>query len=461
MTPGALYVDNIFDDQSNRHNAVLNSPPTGQASLPPSPFSSALYSQFTQRRSSQIGSSSVRRSSRPHSLERVLPGLALSGNTVSKSSDMMEPPLSPPGPRASLWGVPTPAEKADWPTEMPAERTPAKEPEVIPIKPVRPPIVKAITPPHSASPILANCAPALRYRQPPKSDFALWVGNLPPQPSLNELCRVFASPDILSVYLIQRTGCAFVNYRSKDGLNQAVEVFNKNGGCIRDHKLLIKAQHGESSEPAGPSPASSDASTTTPPLSGAGSPNRYFVCKSLSVNDLETARKTSLWSTQLHNAERFNEAFRAAENVYFIFSANRTSSYFGYARMESEIPEEEVLPPPASSEEPVETAMQIELTMPIHDPSTGKEICPAGEIVEDTRRACLFWQVLDCPKEEVEQERWTAPCKLKWLSGGSPLSFSHTKHLRNPLNANKPVKIARDGTEIEPSVGEQLCSLFS
>ncbi|PRT52434.1 hypothetical protein B9G98_00054 [Wickerhamiella sorbophila] len=454
MTPGALYVDSIFEDKSQNHNAFLN-PSAGQPGLQPSSFSTALYSQFAPRPSGISGL----KSSRPHSLERVLPGLALSGNSKFSTCDTTKPPLSPPGPSASLWGAATPAERVDWPTERPIDRTPISKAQAITGKPVRPPIVKVITPPHGVTPIQKSSAPTLRYRQPPKSDFALWVGNLPPQPSLNELCKVFASPDILSVYLIQRTGCAFVNFRSKEGLDEAVEEFNKNGGCIRDHKLLIKAQHGESNEQAGSTPASAEA--PTPPLGGAGSPNRYFVCKSLSVNDLETARKTSLWSTQLHNAERFNEAFRTAENVYFIFSANRTSSYFGYARMESEIPEEEVLPPPASTEEPVETAMQIEFTKPIYDPLTGKEICPAGEIVEDTRRACLFWQVLDCPKEEVEQERWTAPCKIRWLSGGSPLSFSHTKHLRNPLNANKPVKIARDGTEIEPSVGEQLCSLFS
>ena len=40
------------------------------------------------------------------------------------------------------------------------------------------------------------------------------------------------------------------------------------------------------------------------------------------------------------------------------------------------------------------------------------------------------------------------------------LSFLHTLPLKNPWNENKPVKISRDGQEVEPGVGEQLCRLW-
>ena len=40
------------------------------------------------------------------------------------------------------------------------------------------------------------------------------------------------------------------------------------------------------------------------------------------------------------------------------------------------------------------------------------------------------------------------------------LAFTHTMHLKNPWNEGKPVKISRDGQEVEPSVGEQLCRLW-
>lgn len=40
------------------------------------------------------------------------------------------------------------------------------------------------------------------------------------------------------------------------------------------------------------------------------------------------------------------------------------------------------------------------------------------------------------------------------------LPFTKTQHLYNPWNEGKQVKIGRDGQEIEPKVGEELCRLF-
>jgi hypothetical protein len=51
------------------------------------------------------------------------------------------------------------------------------------------------------------------------------------------------------------------------------------------------------------------------------------------------------------------------------------------------------------------------------------------------------------------------PFRVQWLST-ERVPFHRTRGLRNPWNANREVKIARDGTEIEPSVGERLIRLF-
>lgn len=47
-----------------------------------------------------------------------------------------------------------------------------------------------------------------------------------------------------------------------------------------------------------------------------------------------------------------------------------------------------------------------------------------------------------------------------FFSLGKELPFSNTMHLYNPWNDGKPVKIGRDGQEIEPRVAEELCRLF-
>ena len=50
--------------------------------------------------------------------------------------------------------------------------------------------------------------------------------------------------------------------------------------------------------------------------------------------------------------------------------------------------------------------------------------------------------------------------KIDWVCRGD-LSFNKVQHLYNPWNEGKPVKIGRDGQEIQPSVGEELARLFS
>ncbi|KAK4688378.1 hypothetical protein P7C73_g1732, partial [Tremellales sp. Uapishka_1] len=52
-------------------------------------------------------------------------------------------------------------------------------------------------------------------------------------------------------------------------------------------------------------------------------------------------------------------------------------------------------------------------------------------------------------------ESWGQPFRIEWVRV-SGLVFSRTKHLRNPWNSDREVKISRDGTEVEPTVGALL-----
>lgn len=49
--------------------------------------------------------------------------------------------------------------------------------------------------------------------------------------------------------------------------------------------------------------------------------------------------------------------------------------------------------------------------------------------------------------------------KVDWIST-KELGFSDTSHLYNAYNEGKTVKIARDGQEVDPRTGLQLCSMF-
>jgi len=60
--------------------------------------------------------------------------------------------------------------------------------------------------------------------------------------------------------------------------------------------------------------------------------------------------------------------------------------------------------------------------------------------------------------ETAREERvgsWSNPFKVEWIRIGR-LPFHKTRHIRNPWNGDREVKVSRDGTELEPTVGQRL-----
>jgi len=54
---------------------------------------------------------------------------------------------------------------------------------------------------------------------------------------------------------------------------------------------------------------------------------------------------------------------------------------------------------------------------------------------------------------------WGRPFPIEWIKV-QRLPFHRTRHLKNAFNQNREVKISRDGTELDPSTGEQLVQEF-
>jgi hypothetical protein len=52
-------------------------------------------------------------------------------------------------------------------------------------------------------------------------------------------------------------------------------------------------------------------------------------------------------------------------------------------------------------------------------------------------------------QEEFSPEDWGLSFKIEWIRVGT-LPFHRLRSLRNPWNADREVKVSRDGTEIEP-----------
>ena len=58
-------------------------------------------------------------------------------------------------------------------------------------------------------------------------------------------------------------------------------------------------------------------------------------------------------------------------------------------------------------------------------------------------------------RDDATGSAWDLSFRIEWIRTDS-LPFFRTCHLRNPWNHGREVKVSRDGTELEPTVGQQL-----
>lgn len=340
-------------------------------------------------------------------------------------------------------------------------------------------------------------------RKPKQSAHALWVGNLPPTTTVVGLKDYFsqdATSDIQSVFLISKSNCAFINYGTETACVSAVKRFHDSR--FHGNRLVCRLKRGSTNATNIPKTVEctkypvDDASetsrndggddglsapvivkSTTPAssqfkihttLSSQTAPanvaEKFFIVKSLTLQDLEASVRSGIWATQPHNESVLNRAYNEAESVYLIFSANKSGEYFGYARMASSISGEAASDRAPAFQAPVLNEGPKYITTP------ATETAPRGRIIDDSARGSIFWEAElsdeeGRPPQSQSKDRdggrqdLGRPFKIEWISI-SRLPFYRTRGLRNPWNANREVKIARDGTELEPSIGKRLVQMF-
>ncbi|EGX90400.1 YT521-B-like splicing factor, putative [Cordyceps militaris CM01] len=344
-------------------------------------------------------------------------------------------------------------------------------------------------------------------RKPYQSGHAIWIGNLPPQTELMNLvhhvCEL--APGLRSLFLISKSNCAFANFKEETTSIEAQKTIHESKfQSVRLVCRLRKNTAEPTSEnhiviasgtsiPTSPTLANDAYDGNISPLGEKADPlegietqaatkhtstnahrDRFFVLKSLTREDMEKSVKTGIWATQSHNEELLNNAFKTTDNVYLIFSANKSGEYFGFARMTSEINQD----PGAAVQFAPQNQATEESDLPRAVSIDAKCKIPKGRIIDDSARGTMFWEVEENENDgEVEDDgevtsnketedadedlqTWGKPFKLQWLSI-IPLPFYRTRGLRNPWNSNREVKIARDGTELEPAVGRRLIGLMN
>ncbi|CAI7636088.1 unnamed protein product [Penicillium glandicola] len=354
----------------------------------------------------------------------------------------------------------------------------------------------------------ASSTPRGPPRKPKQSGHALWVGNLPPGANVITLKDHFshdATNDIESVFLISKSNCAFVNYKSAAACVAALARFHDSR--FQGVRVVCRLRKGFTAPGSGPvgvagsmvnhtlQPRLEDIATgtatatvtdpgddhsITPEVSSAAPAtgnyppparliDRYFIVKSLTVEDLELSKQSGIWATQSHNEAAMNQAFENTDYVYLVFSANKSGEYFGYARMMSPISDDEglALEMPSRPDPPPGGPDELDVTL-----TAATSTAPQGRIIEDSVRGTIFWEVESSedendnaseksvePEEPEEGQTFGKPFRIQWISTDR-VPFQRTRGLRNPWNANREIKIARDGTEIEPTIGRKLIQLF-
>ncbi|CAG9856306.1 unnamed protein product [Phyllotreta striolata] len=137
---------------------------------------------------------------------------------------------------------------------------------------------------------------------------------------------------------------------------------------------------------------------------------RFFVIKSNNSENIILSKAKGVWSTLPQNEANLNKAFRESRNVLLVFSVKESGKFAGFARLHGESR---------------------------HDGSPISWVLPPG----------------------LSAKALGGVFKVDWICR-KELPFANTMHLYNPWNDGKPVKIGRDGQEIEPRVAEELCRLF-
>lgn len=134
---------------------------------------------------------------------------------------------------------------------------------------------------------------------------------------------------------------------------------------------------------------------------------RFFLVKSNNEDNVNLSKSHGLWSTPPQTDWKLNKAFTVTRNVILIFSVTGSGKFSGFARLASKSnfggPHVNWVAPPVLS-----------------------------------KRGAF---------------------KIDWISNSELPSYL-VNHLFNPWNQGKNVKVGRDGQEIEPRVGKELCRLF-
>jgi hypothetical protein len=152
-----------------------------------------------------------------------------------------------------------------------------------------------------------------------------------------------------SLFLISKSNCAFANFKDEATCTAAqVKIHDSRFQSIRLVSRLRRSSVGSAAglaAPTGPaalsppsnpvvartpSPDSTDTSRQLPVHDGdidsrteetTPVKDKYFIVKSLTVEDLDLSVRNGIWATQSHNEQALNKAYQVGNHCHFSYNA--------------------------------------------------------------------------------------------------------------------------------------------
>lgn len=152
------------------------------------------------------------------------------------------------------------------------------------------------------------------------------------------------APGLESLFLISKSNCAFANFKDEETCAAAqTKIHDSRFQTVR---LVSRLRRSSAGTPAGVAVPTGPAALNplNPPLARTPSPesdskskqnaanversasprgdesslpkDKFFVVKSLTVEDLELSVRNGIWATQSHNEESLNQAYKVSYNLW-------------------------------------------------------------------------------------------------------------------------------------------------
>ncbi|KAI0309459.1 YT521-B-like domain-containing protein, partial [Amylostereum chailletii] len=270
-----------------------------------------------------------------------------------------------------------------------------------------------------------------------RSEWVMWAGNVPSDATHDELWRFFNQPllpspspsepdasssaqtgnaarahgGVSSIFLISRSNCAFVNFETEKHLQTATARFN--GQPIRPNdprcpRLVCRVRR-----------RTDDLKAGVGGQRGLGMHTKWVKEQKTRMSAARTQGGTGSPTSPDTSSPEDELAER--------YSGLSMSDDEGGRRRKG-------------TSEPIPPAdVRKEQLLPVQE-----ELAASNPVTPAAADA-------DTEPEEV----WGQPFRIEWIKTDR-LPFYRTRHLRNPWNHGREVKVSRDGTELEPTLGKEL-----